>query len=93
MALNAAEPISIAEDFTSDSCGFGYNMIREGTVAVLYTMSPNGFMYNKSYLPAGYTVKSSTNLIGLDGPINFPIGTGKVIKGWDSNVVDMKTNE
>uniref|UniRef100_A0A7S2H0A7 peptidylprolyl isomerase n=1 Tax=Helicotheca tamesis TaxID=374047 RepID=A0A7S2H0A7_9STRA len=98
-----AADIPIPEDFTADPRGFYYKIITEGTedgvvargqnVKVSYTMSQNGFVYGKPYTPAGSTVESSTNLVGIDDPVKFPVGTGRVIKGWDYAVKDMKVGE
>lgn len=60
--------------------GSGPNPVRGNTVQVKYTgMLLSGDVFDSSDIQGR--------------PIEFPAGTGQVIKGWDEMVLDMKVNE
>ena len=82
-----AEEGKAPETVTTDS-GLMYKIIKEGTgpkpqkgdkVKVHYT----------GKLTDGTVFDSSKNR----GPFEFNVGTGRVIKGWDEGVIDMKVGE
>ena len=82
-----AEEEKAPETVTTDS-GLMYKIIKEGTgpkpqkgdkVKVHYT----------GKLTDGTVFDSSKNR----GPFEFNVGTGRVIKGWDEGVIDMKVGE
>lgn len=79
-------PVESDDDYVTTESGLKYRDIEVGTgespsprqlVSVHYTGSlPNGKVFDSS--------------LKRNEPFTFPIGAGRVIKGWDEGVADMK---
>lgn len=90
-AIKAQEELltSISEGFSETESGLRYQIIQEGsgvkpktgqTVAVHYKgMFPDGLEFDNSYKRGN--------------PIEFPIGTGQVISGWDEGIQLLKVGD
>jgi len=87
LSVNSFAEEKTPETITTES-GLRYKIIKEGTgpkpqkgdkVKVHYT----------GKLTDGTVFDSSKNR----GPFVFNVGTGRVIKGWDEGVIDMKVGE
>eukprot|EP00745_Piridium_sociabile_P011409 TRINITY_DN181494_c0_g1_i1.p1 TRINITY_DN181494_c0_g1~~TRINITY_DN181494_c0_g1_i1.p1 ORF type:complete len:122 (-),score=4.00 TRINITY_DN181494_c0_g1_i1:360-725(-) len=83
----------VAEGFTGSTSGLQYQITQEGTgsvplkdqeVDVAYTGWLEGHHKGKPF-------DSSLNRPGT--PFTFRAGTGRVIKGWDESVLQMKVGE
>ena len=64
--------------------GDGKEAVAGKTVVVHYT----GWLYDPS-APDGHGAKFDSS-VDRKTPFEFPLGAGKVIKGWDNGVADMK---
>jgi FKBP-type peptidyl-prolyl cis-trans isomerase len=76
LALNPAEPLPTELTIIDQVVGTGAEAVPGSTVTVHYTGA----------LPDGTVFDSSVGR----GAFSFPLGAGKVIKGWDQGVAGMK---
>ena len=82
-----AEEKKAPETVTTDS-GLRYKIIKEGT-GPKPEKGDNVKVHYTGKLTDGTVFDSSKNR----GPFVFKVGTGRVIKGWDEGVIDMKVGE
>lgn len=75
--------------FSTTSSGLGYKIVEEG-----YGVKPNAGQGIKAHY-SGYLLNGAKFDSSYDrrSPLGFNVGTGRVIKGWDEALVDMKVGE
>merc|ERR1719382_1599020 len=87
-----AATAAVREGFTETESGLQYKIVQEGdgavpkkgqTIAADYTGWLDDFESDKKF-------DSSRD---RRQPLQFPVGTGKVIKGWDEALLEMKVGE
>jgi len=83
--INSTEPV--AELATIDTrVGTGAEAVTGKLVTVHYT----GWRYSYSPRDSGHKGKQFDSSLKNGEPFTFPLGAGRVIRGWDQGVVGMK---
>mmetsp|Transcript_28177 Transcript_28177/g.80829 ORF Transcript_28177/g.80829 Transcript_28177/m.80829 type:complete len:184 (+) Transcript_28177:64-615(+) len=92
MALAAQPAFAVREGFTETPSGLQYKVVKEGTG----TMPKKGERIAADYtgwLEDFESEKKFDSSRDRRQPLEFPVGVGKVIKGWDEALLDMKVGE
>lgn len=96
LAAAAALPSHAADDIQKTASGLQYIVVDEGTgakptegqmISAHYTGWLDGF--GDGFLP-GDSEKKFDSSFDRRKPLSFKVGTGRVIKGWDEALLDMK---
>lgn len=85
----AADVITSGENYTLKMSGLLYEVLKEGEGATIQSGSQARVHY------IGWLIDGTKFDSSLDRgePFTFPLGAGRVIKGWDEGVAGMKVGE
>jgi FKBP-type peptidyl-prolyl cis-trans isomerase len=86
---SSATPSVGNSNVITTSSGLQYQILKEGTGPVAQSGQQVSVHYT-GWLTNGTKFDSS---VDRGQPIQFPLGTGRVIKGWDEGVAGMKVGE
>jgi FKBP-type peptidyl-prolyl cis-trans isomerase len=86
---SSGTPVAANGNVITTASGLQYQILKEGTGPVAQSGQQVSVHYT-GWLTNGTKFDSS---VDRGQPIQFPLGTGRVIKGWDEGVAGMKVGE